>query len=850
MADESNPPSSSHEPAAEEILLAAGPPSWRNVWQLPAAVASVGLLLLGVTLLFTRRPEPDYQASLDAVARLTDERRFDDGLDLLKEIEHHREHLSSEQIARVHQLRADLFYGRQLAAGGDLQANLSQAVEDYLQAEKLGLSLDADRLFRVADALIRLDRIEEVQPLLDRFVAADSAKKHRLMRSIIEQRLGGDDEARLEALHLLTRLLSEPDLDAETRVWTVARLSEIRIDEGFHEEAIDRLLVSMQRLTAEGIDSFPELYLLLGRAYFESGDITHAEEHLRFAQAQFVDGDARKGFALLLLGQIAHQRRQWDESLASFDEVVKTMPGTPAYRAALLGRADARAQNGDLVAAIEDYATLVASMPGEENAAAHRDRLEPTREAVIETLIGWHDRLRGDDQLEMALRFARLGERLYSADAAPPDELLLRLAQSNWELGLETLRIGWESAGVLLNEEGLPRVAAEAQRMDAGTQRQAQGYFLDSGAYYRRRADAFLQVDPEAAAKSLEAAARAFDRGGDYDSAVACLSEFIRLTAGQPAQLAGIYMLGRSYQALQDFDGAIAQFRRLIEEHPKSIEAARAFVPLAECHLRHSTQPNPAEAERLLLHVVEGGAENIWPDAAEYADALIALGTLYSRASDYPMPRPAAEYYPESIRRLTEALDRYPEDPRRTDLHYRLGHAYRLNAEALEREMEVERPDAERQALSRQRDQSLEQAMTNYTAAIEGYQAIPTELRSPETEQNEKFAAFWRADSAFDRRSFHQAIKLYGELADRYAGDPTALVALVQIVNAHAELGEFDAARAAQNRAWRILRELPSDVHEAGTLPLDRDAWERMLRSNRLTGQTAVVEAPTDADSH
>jgi len=351
-----------------------------------------------------------------------------------------------------------------------------------------------------------------------------------------------------------------------------------------------------------------------------------------------------------------------------------------------------------------------------------------------------------------------------------------------------------------------------------------------------------LQLDPDAAAEALRWASRCFDRGGEYLTAVQSLKEFVRLSAGQPRELWGVYMLGRSYQALGDYEGAIEQFKALIVDHHNSIEAQRSFVPLAQCYLRLD-RPNPSETVRLLTHVVDGDAE-LNPDAWEFGDALIELGLLYSRAADYPMPRPATEYYPLAIRRLTEATERYPDDPRINDLHYQLAHAYRLSAKSIKDELATERPEAERLRLSQTRMAHLDTARKNYDEAIAGYEAIAPHKRSLEQQQNLKFATFWRADCAFDQGAYQEAIRLYFGVADQSPQDATALVALIQIVNAYTALNDIPAARTAQNRAWQLLRDMPSSAFDRGPLPLNRDAWERVLKSNELTapGQLSAAK--------
>lgn len=823
--------------AAAELL--AQPVSWRHVWQVPAAVGSLGLVLLSLLLMFQTRPTIDFPAVCEQAQQLGQSGEFDAAFAKLVEAERQQAKMGETDRQTFLLTRADLFYERQLSQGGIADHNLSEAVKDYDQVEKSGSVLNPQHLYQLGDSLIRLNRADEVPAVVERLPASASPLRQRLIKSLVDRNLALSTKKYSETVDLLMKLMVEPDLKPEDRIWSLARLTELRLQQGFLDEALDKLLVSMQQLRADGIREFPELYLLLGRGFFELGRYDSADEYLQTAAQALPSSDPLRGEALLLTARIAQQRLQWDDAFQMLDSVVVTYPGTKAYLPALLARAEVQAQLGNHMEAMGDFNSVVRALSGDKKPADINPTLTPRQ--VGNSLLFWHDRLRDDGSLPEALQFAKIAESLYASPKDLPDDLVLRLAQTNWALGDSTLTQAWNDADIQLNDEGTPAEPSDASRVDAATRRQAQRYFLDAGEYYRRVAELAIQLDPDAAAEALRWASRCFDRGGEYLVAVQSLKEFIRLSAGQPRELWGVYMLGRSYQALGDHEGAIEQFKGLVVDHHNSIEAQRSFVPLAQSYLRLD-RPNPAETERLLTHVVDGGAQ-LNPDAWEFRDALIELGLLYGHAAQYPMPRPAAEYYPEAIRRLTEATERYPTDPRISDLHYQLAHAYRLSAKSIKDELAMERPEADRLRLNQTRIAHLDAARKNYDLAIAAYEAVPSHKRSNELQQNLKFATFWRADSAFDQGAYQEAIRLYSGVADQYSEDATAIVALIQIVNAYAALDDIPAARTAQNRAWRLLRDLPNSAFEGGPLPLNRDAWERVLKSNELTAQGPLTSA-------
>jgi len=120
---------------------------------------------------------------------------------------------------------------------------------------------------------------------------------------------------------------------------------------------------------------------------------------------------------------------------------------------------------------------------------------------------------------------------------------------------------------------------------------------------------------------------------------------------------------------------------------------------------------------------------------------------------------------------------------------------------------------------------------------------VPTHKRSPLERESLKLSYLWRADCTYDLERYDQSIVLYNDIIDQYHSDFTSLIALVQIVNAFAEKGDFDSARVAQNRARRRLREMPETAFKDGLL--DRSVWERWLNWERIIDP----EGETTADA-
>src|SRR5438552_17886326 len=89
-----------------------------------------------------------------------------------------------------------------------------------------------------------------------------------------------------------------------------------------------------------------------------------------------------------------------------------------------------------------------------------------------------------------------------------------------------------------------------------------------------------------------------------------------------------------------------------------------------------------------------------------------------------------------------------------------------------------------------------------------------------------KLAHFYRADCVYDLGQFAESIKLYGEAAFAYKDDPSAVAAYVQIVNANVALGKTAEAKAANERAKRMLRRMPGEVvTEGGGYAMPENYW-------------------------
>src|SRR5690606_25999626 len=115
----------------------------------------------------------------------------------------------------------------------------------------------------------------------------------------------------------------------------------------------------------------------------------------------------------------------------------------------------------------------------------------------------------------------------------------------------------------------------------------------------------------------------------------------------------------------------------------------------AQCLLLDARPENDTEAERLLQSVVEGAI--VGTRSPVYADALSELAGQYERTGRWP----------RAIERYTEALERYPDDPRIDQWRFRLADSCRRDAERIRGVLKGAMPDADRLELEQTRRERL-----------------------------------------------------------------------------------------------------------------------------------------------
>lgn len=827
--------------------------SWSNLWQVPSIAVSAVLIVVGIYAASGPAQVTDFEGALTQVDQIVAAREFERAATLLRDtFEPVLSTATGPQQAHYHATAGDLVFLSQLAQDLNDPATNKQVIDQYTQAKQLGLSMSPQRLENWAETSLALGdldgarkRLAELDSL-DRSTtsqesgsttAPDNQKtalvpvheaRNRVFRRLVEYSLRQPDLSFEDLMQTLIDYRMDKRLSAEDEVWAIARQTELRLESGFAQQGIDVLLIEMRRL--ENVQSaatpinFGELYLLLGRGYYELGDYARAQSHLERALGMFEEPDPARGDTLALLGQIAISAGDLDGAFEQFQLVVRDFVTTRSYLPGLLGRAEVQAVLGEHEASLADYRALRVQLP---KAGPRRDL---TAQRIAQSLCDRHDAALAMGKLDRALEYVSIAEGLFSSDQAPID-VLFRLALTSRQIADNLITQAGGEPGVV--PPGSDPLIDPVIRHDANV------HYEQAGQYYLRHSVATSTSVAAASqddwATSMWMAADSFDRGGRQDLAIA---QFLRYldsrSIDDPRRAETLFRIGQAHQALMEYDKAITFYEQLVSDRAHSPFAAQSYVPLARCYMAVGRRP---EAQQQLRQVLAGD-RLLKPDARDYRDALIELGRINYQGSEFIA----------AIEQFAEAVQRYPDDPRRLEMQFLLADSYRGNAMAIAEKAKREPAlsPAEMARLDGMRTEQLQTAQQMFATLCDGCAQPGAPKLSLFQQDLLRRAHLYRADCAFSLAQYEQAAELYDSIARQWSSHHSSMYALVQIVNCYSALGDAERSAAAHRRALVRLKQLPDNAFAAPDALMDRAAWERWLENTPLgPSKTASANAST-----
>ena len=229
-------------------------PDWRELWQFPAAVLGLAMIVGATTLGILTAPTPDLNQGLELAERQIDNDQILEAIETLNiqiwpHIPDEAKHVApDDQRARYHQL-----LGRAIALGNgvlteELEENHKDVRLSYNEALRLQAVLEPRDVRLYAESNAALGRFSEAVELADSLDPSDSGERFRIYRSLVERSMAGPDPQLVRAQDLLATMSEDPDLRTQDPGWVLIRQSEALIDQGYAEDAI------FTRLAAEEAD--------------------------------------------------------------------------------------------------------------------------------------------------------------------------------------------------------------------------------------------------------------------------------------------------------------------------------------------------------------------------------------------------------------------------------------------------------------------------------------------------------------------------------------------------------------------------------------------------------------------
>ncbi|MEM9109598.1 MAG: tetratricopeptide repeat protein [Planctomycetota bacterium] len=840
---------------ADALDIGAPELAWSQAWQIPVLLLGLGLLLLGVYFALPRYSVPDYNKVLqDVEVHLLAEEleQAEQTLNKMAADEFYSELADDATKAHAEQLYGDLFF-RQIdksvwqrittAVG---EANLNKIRQRYRESEKLGRDLPPPALRRYAQTLAALGEDEAALRIVDRMPVDLDPPRYRLVRELIERRIKTDpDPASKSMARLIQRyeqeLDTESDLDARRagQIWVMALKCE-RMLQADDPDGVVSLLVEggLQSLMKQSTEAeLAPLKVRLGEAYAALGELENARLYLRIAQGHLPDGDLLNPRVMVAFGDVVLAEglsTAFEQAYNHYRQAYDTDKMGPSSIDALIGLGHTEANRDNRFPEALNWFDLAVKRITSEQLPAWDSR----RERLAHYLRDVHvEREFGRGRYGEALELLKVYEPLEAPDLSA--ETLFAFASIYDALGRQSLA----QAKDLTPDPSDPGQdpGLNARRIH---NQEAAIAFEQAADYYRRQSAELTHTTAEHG-EALWNAALSYEKAQLWDKAAEVYADFLETSDKQERREEATFRIAQAFLADHQPEAAVQRLRAIIEESPAGQFAKQSYVPMAQ---GLSVMERWGEAEKLLRSVLENHP-SIGPDSPYYYDAMIALGKLfYRRGADDP------RYYARAIEVFGEeggAIERIQmrvhqieseiesdSEPKKENpylrqmptLRYMLADSLRLSADGLIDQADQARTETERLAMLATRTERLSDALMYYHMVITELEKFHPDALTQLEQAYLRNAHFYMADCAFDRGDFETAIGFYLNAVSRYQEHPVALVGWVQIMNARAELEQYEAARSAHARAIELFNQMPESAFRRADSLMTRERWDDWLQ--------------------
>jgi tetratricopeptide (TPR) repeat protein len=781
-------------------------------WQIPLFILSMigfGLVLIHL------RPQTaplSFDEKFDALEKLSHQNRYTEFYTRAEKLR--KESDSEDQLGRIHSLAARTRV-KQLRQRHEFGISLScrsapklyeYIIYDYTQAihfkhPAIGAP-ECEEVYRdmslaywcLNDSVNALKELDKAIEVTEDFTPS----LHRLKVSMLLAARPEDYFS--QSMTHLENLLNQSASSEDDRAWAFVRKAEVLISQDKEEAAFTWINSADDTVLQSRYAD--EVEFLRGRALRQAGEYDAADTILRNLLGRTTDRGDIYAQTALELGRINYDQYRDYDAQQFYRKVIETQMGKDWYAAGLLGLAECTALRQQYPAAAEYYQEAVRLW---KQAPQNRAL---TAAQIRKSLTLWSQKLDLLKQYEWALLFLEIEQQLAGEDIFSAHRFAQAHARRAVQI-LDELKASQQSA------EEVEPTEKEKQWL-AQQHEQITRHFEQAAEQYLRVAS-LASGNNELYGDCLWQSAQCYDKAGKTDKAIEVWQRYVHEREGESRWPRALFNVAQAHQALRQIKEAIGFYELLLREHPKSLAAFDALVPLARCYLARDP-PEVEEAEQLLRRVRED--PTLTPRAPYFRDALFALGETYYNSKKYA----------QAINVLTEAIDRYEDDPQLGKSMFLVADSYRKSGLALDATLQklAQDPTAmiNLQKTSEQRRRYLESAGQFFDQAIETYMRLPEGRRSEQDRMYLRHCWLYRADCSYDLGRYRKAAQLYELAALRYQLTPTALAAFMQLVNCHLEMGNIGEARSTTQRAMWQLREMPDAAFTVGLTKLNRQQWQ------------------------
>lgn len=462
----------------------------------------------------------------------------------------------------------------------------------------------------------------------------------------------------------------------------------------------------------------------------------------------------RLGQAQSSLGNTSDAARAWAEAIAS---------GAPEVaQAASLFLAETRAADASGEPAVKLVKAALKDVSGAKRYTNSLLPAAPAREMLERIVTGWAN-----------------GGRFENALALNDAIIVLGSPEANKARRADLLEAEGRSYRERVGKPELPAEEALAK---------ARERFLEAATCHAAVAD--LLSDPDLQADQVWQAARLAGEADRPVEAAGYHTRFIRMGRRQERLGEAWYRLGEALREQENKTAALQAYRNSINYTTPF--AYRARYRLAADAMARGDLDAAAEALEQNIQLLR-----LEPDPEAQQMSLYALGSLLHQRRNWSM----------SVRRLEEALERYPANPQAGRARLKLADAYRnLAGQEHQNFLTGEKITAEtRDHFQSEHRRWLERAVATYRELL---LAIELEAAgAPLTEAEKDQVFFLLADTLFNLGRYEDALHQYRNAQVRLTDPAQKLIALGGEVRCHSAMNQFTLMNT---RIQEIRLALPS----------------------------------------